>query len=572
VRGGIRAKASSGGGLVAIEVKCPGCGKTFRVAESAAGKKGACPHCGTFVVVARAHFENPSSRPAPAEAADAWQPGAVFPVSEGHRGRVHVVAASRGGRLALSGGEDGTLRFWDTDTGRQELEIDAHEGGVRAVAFDPGGNFVISGGKDARVRIWKISSGKCVRDLEGHEDVVNAAAFCPRGGYCLSASSDGTIRIWELSSSKCRKVLKKHRSAVTSLCCDPEGEFFLSGGGDRLVRGWRMGKWKPADKFKGHGGAVLDLSIGRGGALFLSGSSDRTAALWDIGKHRPVRVLSGHEAPVTSVALAPDGSLAATGGNDWTIKVWDVESGRCRKVIELDEHSVTSLAFEPDSHHLLAADTGGRIALYEAGSGQLIQAFGGVEGTVTVMCPACRRRLALAPGLIEREGRCPYCEAEFRAVAYAPVSSREALERAEAAAGGGDYQRAFTFYAEALEHQCDNFEAYLGAIRCRYNHAEDLAEGGGCREAIGELKEGLEVFRRAQPWPAEHISEARKLAHETAFLAARISRYKLSEARMAREFCRVAQKFYTTPEVEDLLAHLDDHKSPENGPAGTSGA
>jgi len=34
---------------MAIELTCPGCGKRLRVAESAAGKKGKCPACGTLV-------------------------------------------------------------------------------------------------------------------------------------------------------------------------------------------------------------------------------------------------------------------------------------------------------------------------------------------------------------------------------------------------------------------------------------------------------------------------------------------------------------------------------------------
>jgi DNA-directed RNA polymerase subunit RPC12/RpoP len=50
---------------MAIEFKCPACGRDVRVADSAAGKHGKCPHCGVKIAVPDPKAE--AKIPSPAE-------------------------------------------------------------------------------------------------------------------------------------------------------------------------------------------------------------------------------------------------------------------------------------------------------------------------------------------------------------------------------------------------------------------------------------------------------------------------------------------------------------------------
>jgi len=524
------------------------------VAERAAGKKGACPHCGTFIVIAEKHFDVPAANTGsrPRE----WKPGAVFPAFAGHEGHVHSLQWSRGGQLVLSAGADGTIRLWEASTGREELRLGGHDGGVLSAAFGLDGGYILSGGSDKNVKLWKISSGKCLRTFQGHEGQVNATAFCPTGRYGLSASSDKTVRIWELASGKCIKILKKHKAVVTSLACDPAGEHFLSGGYDKILRLWRSTKWKQAARLKGHGGPILDLCVNADGGLAISGSADRTAAIWDIVRQRALRVLKGHLSSVDAVALSLDGAFAATGGADWTLRIWDAKTGKRRFAIETEEQAITAVGFDTESPRLAAADSSGCIRLYDARTGEMISVLGGAEDSVTVLCPHCRRKMHLPPALAGAEGRCPYCERSFCAAAWSPHESQRLYERAINLMHEGHLERALGVLEEAIEKQFDNYDAHFRAVQCARRMAKNFEQSDEYAEAVAMLQKTLELFARPRPWPARLHADASRLAYEAAFTAAKICRYKLSQTERAMEYCRTASTFLTTPELEDLMERI----------------
>jgi len=56
------------------------------------------------------------------------------------------VTLSRDGQVLVSGNEDGTVRLWDTDTGRPLATLQGHTGGVRRVALSADGRLLASGG------------------------------------------------------------------------------------------------------------------------------------------------------------------------------------------------------------------------------------------------------------------------------------------------------------------------------------------------------------------------------------------------------------------------------------------
>lgn len=65
-------------------------------------------------------------------------------------------AVGPGGRWVASGGDDGQLRLWDAERGRELAHWRAHEAGLTALAFHPDGNLLVSGGRDGLLRLWDL--------------------------------------------------------------------------------------------------------------------------------------------------------------------------------------------------------------------------------------------------------------------------------------------------------------------------------------------------------------------------------------------------------------------------------
>lgn len=75
---------------------------------------------------------------------------------EGRAG-IHCLALSPGGRALLTGHADGTLTLRHRETGQVIHNLLAHESAIKTVAFSKDGTMALSGGQDRTLRLWRLS-------------------------------------------------------------------------------------------------------------------------------------------------------------------------------------------------------------------------------------------------------------------------------------------------------------------------------------------------------------------------------------------------------------------------------
>ncbi len=61
------------------------------------------------------------------------------------------------GEIILSGGKDGRIRFYGTQSGRKLKVVQAHDAEIMAMAFLQGGDQLLSLGADRMMKLWKVS-------------------------------------------------------------------------------------------------------------------------------------------------------------------------------------------------------------------------------------------------------------------------------------------------------------------------------------------------------------------------------------------------------------------------------
>ena len=69
------------------------------------------------------------------------------------------MALSSDGRRALLGSPDGTLRWWDVESGRCLTTLEGHTGEVNALALSSDGRRALSGSSDRTLR-WSGPGGR----------------------------------------------------------------------------------------------------------------------------------------------------------------------------------------------------------------------------------------------------------------------------------------------------------------------------------------------------------------------------------------------------------------------------
>jgi WD40 repeat protein len=310
----------------------------------------------------------------------AWQPATAHHIGGRHVGPVFALAVGEldGRLIAVSGGEDETVRVWDLDTDTPVGEpLTGHTGSVNAVAVSEldGRPIAVSGGEDKTVRVWDLREGTAIGEpLTGHAGPVVAVAVGELDGRPVAVSGsteDETVRarVWDLhAGALIGEPLAGHTGFIHEMVLGSMNSRLIavtvSGKYDRVrvdetVRVWDLHTGTLiGEPLSYYGwGSVQAVAVGEldGRSIVVTGSADKTVPVWDLHAGTPIgEPLTGHTDSVNAVVLGKlDGHpIAITGGEDETVRVWDLHTRRSY-AIETGA-PITAIAHEPRLKILVA--------------------------------------------------------------------------------------------------------------------------------------------------------------------------------------------------------------------------
>jgi hypothetical protein len=282
-------------------------------------------------------------------------------VLEGHAKEIVSIAVSSDGKRLLSASDDGTVRLWDLEAGKELRRMEGNRGEAWAVAFSPDDTQALAGGQESNLALYEVATGKQLRLFPPHPNSVRAVAFLPDGRRALSGCCDNLLRLWDVEEGKELRRFTGHTDYIFSVACSPDGKRALTGGGesDRTVRLWDLESGKELHKLTGHTERIMGVAFSPDGKKAVSGCWDGTVRLWDLERGVELRSLSGAAGHVHGVAFSPDGRRIAAGDEKGKVLIWDVGGGPPRHVFEGHDGNISEVKFSPRGDRLYSA--GGRI-------------------------------------------------------------------------------------------------------------------------------------------------------------------------------------------------------------------
>lgn len=105
--------------------------------------------------------------------------------------------------MLAAGYEDGTIKTFDTNTIEVTSSFTAHPDAVTSIDIDGGGLNLLSGGHDGSIRFWDIlSSRACTQEISAHRvkagEGVLSVKYHPSLPYCASAGADGLVKLYSM--------------------------------------------------------------------------------------------------------------------------------------------------------------------------------------------------------------------------------------------------------------------------------------------------------------------------------------------------------------------------------------
>jgi len=126
----------------------------------------------------------------------------------GHTDDVSCVAYCPDGKLIATGSKDRSIKFFDTETGRERASLVGHHDRVTALAFSPDARTLASGGERGELRLWDVFTAQELFPLPGQRGTVTCALFSFDGSYLATApggAPPGSGRAAEVSIWRARR-------------------------------------------------------------------------------------------------------------------------------------------------------------------------------------------------------------------------------------------------------------------------------------------------------------------------------------------------------------------------------
>jgi WD40 repeat protein len=266
-------------------------------------------------------------------------------------GKTLAVPAARPDDETPAGGP--RVFLYDLGTRQLRATLEGHDKEIEEVAFSPDGRTVATAA--GVVQLWDATTGKKSHPLLY---ATRPLAFTPDGRLLAAASRRApAIQLWDVASGEQRG--STFDAAAAALAFSPDGAVLAVGCFDTSVQLFSASTGRQVRQFLGHTGAPRHVAFSPDGRTLASSGSDNLVKLWDVDRaseQDPAR----NPHLVEGVALSPDGKLLATAATNLAdpahpgeVRLWDTATGQQRKVFNKEfKHPVYCVAFSPDGKTL----------------------------------------------------------------------------------------------------------------------------------------------------------------------------------------------------------------------------
>jgi WD40 repeat protein len=263
-----------------------------------------------------------------------------------------------------TGGQDGTVKFWDATAGQHTATAKLGPGwvdhlcGIEAAASS--GNAPVLAAAAGRTLTLLRPDGTVVHTFKPAPKTITALAAHPAGGAVAAAYYGGVV-LWDTDDFVAQKEFP-YANGIHALVWSPDHKWLVSGNQDPSVHLW-IPEQDIELHMSGYEGKVKFLSFDHT-SRWLATSGGREACIWDCAGAGPEGrepAMLPHDAPVCAVQFQHAHGLLATGAQDGVVQLWSPERRQPLRATVRMPSAATKLAWSPDDRLLAIGSEKGAV-------------------------------------------------------------------------------------------------------------------------------------------------------------------------------------------------------------------
>ena len=290
---------------------------------------------------------------------------------EGHEFTVWSLAITQDGMTIVSGGQDATIRLWDSTSGKEIHKFVGHDGPVYGLVLMPDDNRLVSiADKDLAVKIWYLESKTLLTSLAPNSAHINAVAVSPDKRFIVTGGDDGIARFWDLDRGIMLRYLE-HSQGIYTIAISPDGRHLVCGSKKAptadtpgIIWVWDFELGVELKTIEAHKGHVTALAITADSRYILSGGQDGVIHLWDLETGTLLKTMTGHGSAIVMIHITADGQHVLTGSNDGTVRAWLLRGGIPLQSLTSTEN-VHSMAVTLDGRQVITGSIDGNVEIWD---------------------------------------------------------------------------------------------------------------------------------------------------------------------------------------------------------------
>ena len=321
---------------------------------------------------------------------------------------INAVAVSAKGNYLATGSADGTVRFWNTESGQSLGEIKKVEN-VHTLVFHPLDETLLLGLSANIATLWKMPGGAPAFECR-HDDEINSAEFDAEGRHILTASNDHTCRLWDAATGQFTGVQLLHDAPVVKASLSPNGQLaaaivgtnvwvwqlrdngvlkqklaheavvtsmrfsrdnlaLFTAAADGKVREWNLANGKTIGEPIQEESGIVAMDIDPSGRRLVLGTANGTARVWRPAPRYPMADRLVHPGAIESMNVSPDGRMILTAGDDGKARLWDLSRTKMPTALLSHTAAVLSAVFKPDGTFVLTGGADATARMWQTQSG-----------------------------------------------------------------------------------------------------------------------------------------------------------------------------------------------------------